>query len=153
LELHKHAIVRMKLMAPSLDNSFRRRVRSEDEESQFNSLLEIVQVINLVPYEGRSSGYIRKNEVFNPHFVAKRGIVKFNLRGLRYSRLEKTSQSIEHIFIRFRAELNALTDLVKLFVKESILAAGVVGLGVIVRVCDDLHAPDLFQDKYIHGFV
>nr|GEZ41818.1 RNA-directed DNA polymerase, eukaryota, reverse transcriptase zinc-binding domain protein [Tanacetum cinerariifolium] len=49
LELHKHATVRMKLMAPSLDNSFRRRVRSGAEESQFNSLLEIVQVINLVP--------------------------------------------------------------------------------------------------------
>nr|GEW53270.1 RNA-directed DNA polymerase, eukaryota [Tanacetum cinerariifolium] len=53
LELHKHAIVRMKLMAPSLDNSFRRRVRSGAEESQFNSLLEIVQVINLVPCEDR----------------------------------------------------------------------------------------------------
>nr|GFA02258.1 RNA-directed DNA polymerase, eukaryota, reverse transcriptase zinc-binding domain protein [Tanacetum cinerariifolium] len=53
LELHKHATVRMKLMAPSLDNSFRRRVRSGAEESQFNSLLEIVQVINLVPYEDR----------------------------------------------------------------------------------------------------
>nr|GEY04733.1 RNA-directed DNA polymerase, eukaryota [Tanacetum cinerariifolium] len=51
LELHKHATVRMKLMAPSLDNSFRRRVRSGAEESQFNSLLEIVQVINLVPCE------------------------------------------------------------------------------------------------------
>nr|GFA25097.1 RNA-directed DNA polymerase, eukaryota [Tanacetum cinerariifolium] len=33
LELHKHATVRMKLMAPSLDNSFRRRVRSGAEES------------------------------------------------------------------------------------------------------------------------
>nr|GEY58316.1 RNA-directed DNA polymerase, eukaryota [Tanacetum cinerariifolium] len=43
----------MKLMGPSLDNSFRRRVRSRAEESQFNSLLEIVQVINLVPYEDR----------------------------------------------------------------------------------------------------
>nr|GEU76596.1 retrovirus-related Pol polyprotein from transposon TNT 1-94 [Tanacetum cinerariifolium] len=30
LELHKHATVCMKLMAPSLDNSFRRRVRSGD---------------------------------------------------------------------------------------------------------------------------
>nr|GEX42033.1 nucleotide-binding alpha-beta plait domain-containing protein [Tanacetum cinerariifolium] len=50
-ELHKHATVCMKLMAPSLDNSFRRRVRSGAEESQFNSLLEIVQVINLVPCE------------------------------------------------------------------------------------------------------
>nr|GEW36361.1 cysteine-rich receptor-like protein kinase [Tanacetum cinerariifolium] len=37
LELHKHATVRLKLMAPSLDNSFRRRVRSGAEESQFNS--------------------------------------------------------------------------------------------------------------------
>nr|GFC64048.1 RNA-directed DNA polymerase, eukaryota [Tanacetum cinerariifolium] len=53
LELHKHAIVRMKLMAPSLDNSFRRRVRCGAEKSQFNSLLEIVQVINLVPCEDR----------------------------------------------------------------------------------------------------
>nr|GFC34698.1 RNA-directed DNA polymerase, eukaryota, reverse transcriptase zinc-binding domain protein [Tanacetum cinerariifolium] len=53
LELHKHATVRMKLMAPSLDNSFRRRVRSGPEESQFNSLLEIVQVINLVPCEDK----------------------------------------------------------------------------------------------------
>nr|GEZ10757.1 RNA-directed DNA polymerase, eukaryota [Tanacetum cinerariifolium] len=43
----------MKLMAPSLDNSFRRRVRSGAKESQFNSLLEIVQVINLVSYEDR----------------------------------------------------------------------------------------------------
>nr|GFD12336.1 RNA-directed DNA polymerase, eukaryota, reverse transcriptase zinc-binding domain protein [Tanacetum cinerariifolium] len=51
LELHKHATVRMKLMAPSLDNSFRRRVRSGAEKSQFNYLLEIVQVINLVPCE------------------------------------------------------------------------------------------------------
>nr|GEU76529.1 RNA-directed DNA polymerase, eukaryota, reverse transcriptase zinc-binding domain protein [Tanacetum cinerariifolium] len=51
LELHKHATVRMKLMAPSLDNSFRRRVRSGAEESQFNSLLEIMHVINLVPCE------------------------------------------------------------------------------------------------------
>nr|GFC78848.1 RNA-directed DNA polymerase, eukaryota, reverse transcriptase zinc-binding domain protein [Tanacetum cinerariifolium] len=33
LELHKHANVRMKLMAPSLDNSFRGRVRSGAEES------------------------------------------------------------------------------------------------------------------------
>nr|GEW68932.1 RNA-directed DNA polymerase, eukaryota, reverse transcriptase zinc-binding domain protein [Tanacetum cinerariifolium] len=49
LELNKHVTVRMKLMAPSLDNSFRRRVRSGAEESQYNSLLEIVQVINLVP--------------------------------------------------------------------------------------------------------
>nr|GFA23309.1 RNA-directed DNA polymerase, eukaryota, reverse transcriptase zinc-binding domain protein [Tanacetum cinerariifolium] len=48
LELHKHATVHMKLMAPSFDNSFRRRVRSGAEESQFNYLLEIVQVINLV---------------------------------------------------------------------------------------------------------
>nr|GFA07471.1 RNA-directed DNA polymerase, eukaryota, reverse transcriptase zinc-binding domain protein [Tanacetum cinerariifolium] len=53
LELHKHATVRMKLKAPSLDNSFRRRVRSGAEESQFYSLLEIVQVINLVPCEDR----------------------------------------------------------------------------------------------------
>nr|GFA38585.1 RNA-directed DNA polymerase, eukaryota [Tanacetum cinerariifolium] len=51
LELHKHATICMKLMAPSLDNSFRRRVRSGAEESQFNSLLEIVLVINLVPCE------------------------------------------------------------------------------------------------------
>nr|GEZ92003.1 RNA-directed DNA polymerase, eukaryota [Tanacetum cinerariifolium] len=43
----------MKLMAPSLDNSFYRRVRSGAEESQFNYLLEIVQVINLVPCEDR----------------------------------------------------------------------------------------------------
>nr|GEX16484.1 RNA-directed DNA polymerase, eukaryota [Tanacetum cinerariifolium] len=53
LELHKHATVRMKLMAPSLDNSFRRRVISGAEESQFKSLLKIVHVINLVPYEDR----------------------------------------------------------------------------------------------------
>nr|GEX82099.1 RNA-directed DNA polymerase, eukaryota, reverse transcriptase zinc-binding domain protein [Tanacetum cinerariifolium] len=53
LVLHKHATVRMKSMAPSLDNSFRRRVRSGAEELQFNSLLEIVQVINLVPCEDR----------------------------------------------------------------------------------------------------
>nr|GEX63125.1 RNA-directed DNA polymerase, eukaryota, reverse transcriptase zinc-binding domain protein [Tanacetum cinerariifolium] len=53
LELHKHATVRMKLMAPSLDNSFRKRVRSKAEESQFNSLLEIVQDVNLVPCEDR----------------------------------------------------------------------------------------------------
>nr|GFB71510.1 RNA-directed DNA polymerase, eukaryota [Tanacetum cinerariifolium] len=53
LELHRHATIRMKLMPPSLDNSFRRRVRSGAEESQFNSLLEIVQVINLVPCEDR----------------------------------------------------------------------------------------------------
>nr|GEX36674.1 RNA-directed DNA polymerase, eukaryota, reverse transcriptase zinc-binding domain protein [Tanacetum cinerariifolium] len=53
LELHKHAIVRMKFMAPSLDNSFRRRVRSGAEESQFNSLLEIMHVINLVPCADR----------------------------------------------------------------------------------------------------
>nr|GEW08551.1 putative ribonuclease H-like domain-containing protein [Tanacetum cinerariifolium] len=53
LELHKHATVCMKLMAPSLDNSFRRRVRSRAEESQFNYLLEIVQVINLVPCKDR----------------------------------------------------------------------------------------------------
>nr|GEX37635.1 galactinol synthase 2 [Tanacetum cinerariifolium] len=53
LELHKHATVRMKLMAPSLDDSFRRRVRSGAEETQFNYLLEIVQVINLVPCEDR----------------------------------------------------------------------------------------------------
>nr|GEW91447.1 RNA-directed DNA polymerase, eukaryota, reverse transcriptase zinc-binding domain protein [Tanacetum cinerariifolium] len=53
LELYKHATVRMKLMAPSLDNSFYWRVRSGAEESQFNSLLEIVQVINLVPCEDR----------------------------------------------------------------------------------------------------
>nr|GEY53497.1 hypothetical protein [Tanacetum cinerariifolium] len=33
LELHKHATVGIKLMAPSLDNSFRRRVRSGAEES------------------------------------------------------------------------------------------------------------------------
>nr|GFA49082.1 RNA-directed DNA polymerase, eukaryota [Tanacetum cinerariifolium] len=43
----------MKLKAPSLDNSFRRRVRSGAEELQFNYLLEIVQVINLVPCEDR----------------------------------------------------------------------------------------------------
>nr|GEZ26029.1 RNA-directed DNA polymerase, eukaryota [Tanacetum cinerariifolium] len=35
-------------MAPSLDNSFHRRVRSGAEESQFNSLLEIVQADNNV---------------------------------------------------------------------------------------------------------
>nr|GEU90520.1 RNA-directed DNA polymerase, eukaryota [Tanacetum cinerariifolium] len=51
--VHKHATVRMKLMAPSLDNSFRMRMRSGAEESQFNYLLENVQVINLVPYEDR----------------------------------------------------------------------------------------------------
>nr|GEU81705.1 RNA-directed DNA polymerase, eukaryota, reverse transcriptase zinc-binding domain protein [Tanacetum cinerariifolium] len=53
LELHKHATVCMNLMAPSLDNSFRRRVRSGAKESQFNFLLEIMQVINLVPCEDR----------------------------------------------------------------------------------------------------
>nr|GEV77150.1 RNA-directed DNA polymerase, eukaryota, reverse transcriptase zinc-binding domain protein [Tanacetum cinerariifolium] len=53
LELHKHATVRMKLIAPSLDNSFYGRVRSGAEESKFNSLLEIVQVINLVPCKDR----------------------------------------------------------------------------------------------------
>nr|GEZ09208.1 nucleotide-binding alpha-beta plait domain-containing protein [Tanacetum cinerariifolium] len=53
LELHKHATVRMKLMPPSLDNSFHRRVKSGATESQFNSLLEVVQVINLVPCEDR----------------------------------------------------------------------------------------------------
>nr|GFB24429.1 RNA-directed DNA polymerase, eukaryota [Tanacetum cinerariifolium] len=53
LELHKHATVRMKLMAPSLDNSFRRRVRNGAEESQFNYLLEIMHVINLVPCKDR----------------------------------------------------------------------------------------------------
>nr|GEX58052.1 RNA-directed DNA polymerase, eukaryota, reverse transcriptase zinc-binding domain protein [Tanacetum cinerariifolium] len=57
LELHKHATVRMKLMAPSLDNSFHRRVRSGAEESQFNSLMEIVRVINLVPCEDRISAH------------------------------------------------------------------------------------------------
>nr|GFB44737.1 RNA-directed DNA polymerase, eukaryota, reverse transcriptase zinc-binding domain protein [Tanacetum cinerariifolium] len=53
LELYKHTTIHMKLMAPSLDKSFYRRVRSGAEESQFNSLLEIVQVINLVPCEDR----------------------------------------------------------------------------------------------------
>nr|GFC62510.1 RNA-directed DNA polymerase, eukaryota, reverse transcriptase zinc-binding domain protein [Tanacetum cinerariifolium] len=33
LELNKHTTVRMKFMAPSLDNSFRRRVRTGAEES------------------------------------------------------------------------------------------------------------------------
>nr|GEX48390.1 RNA-directed DNA polymerase, eukaryota [Tanacetum cinerariifolium] len=53
LELHKHATIRMKMMAPNLDNSFCWRVKSGVEESQFNSLLEIVQLINLVPCEDR----------------------------------------------------------------------------------------------------
>nr|GEZ21641.1 RNA-directed DNA polymerase, eukaryota, reverse transcriptase zinc-binding domain protein [Tanacetum cinerariifolium] len=53
LELHKHVTVCMKLMALSLDNSFRRKVRSGVKESQFNSLLEIVRIINLVPCEDR----------------------------------------------------------------------------------------------------
>ncbi|GKA59730.1 hypothetical protein Tco_0759043 [Tanacetum coccineum] len=40
---------------------------------------------------------------------------------------------LKHIlYPAFQAELNALTDLVKLFVRESIRAAGVAGLGVIV---------------------
>nr|GFC43089.1 RNA-directed DNA polymerase, eukaryota, reverse transcriptase zinc-binding domain protein [Tanacetum cinerariifolium] len=53
LELHTQATVHMKLMVPSLDNSFRKRVRCRAKKSQFNSLLEIVQVINVVPCEDR----------------------------------------------------------------------------------------------------
>ena len=42
LETHKNATVRMKLLGPSLDDSFRRKVRSGAEESQLNSLLDIL---------------------------------------------------------------------------------------------------------------
>ncbi|GKC69550.1 RNA-directed DNA polymerase, eukaryota, reverse transcriptase zinc-binding domain protein [Tanacetum coccineum] len=48
LESCKNATVSMKLNDPSFDTSFRRRARGGIEESQLNSLLQIVQSINLV---------------------------------------------------------------------------------------------------------
>nr|GEW33182.1 RNA-directed DNA polymerase, eukaryota, reverse transcriptase zinc-binding domain protein [Tanacetum cinerariifolium] len=78
LELHKHATVRMKLMAPSLDNSFHRRVRSGAEESQFNSLLEIVQVINLVLYEDR-------NKLLFDNKTPKKALIFDNLFSLSFN--------------------------------------------------------------------
>nr|GFB75958.1 RNA-directed DNA polymerase, eukaryota [Tanacetum cinerariifolium] len=71
LELHKHAAVRMKLMTPSLDNSFRRRVRSGAEKSQFHSLLEIVQVINLVPCEDRYFCSLESERDYSVAFMRK----------------------------------------------------------------------------------
>ncbi|GJT93456.1 RNA-directed DNA polymerase, eukaryota [Tanacetum coccineum] len=48
LESCKNATVSRKLNDPSFDTSFRRRARGGIEESQLNSLLQIVQSINLV---------------------------------------------------------------------------------------------------------
>ncbi|GKB91091.1 hypothetical protein Tco_0963363, partial [Tanacetum coccineum] len=53
LELNKNATVSSKLNASSLDNSFRRKARSEIEEMQLNSLAEISRTTTLVPCEDR----------------------------------------------------------------------------------------------------
>ncbi|GKB23123.1 RNA-directed DNA polymerase, eukaryota, reverse transcriptase zinc-binding domain protein, partial [Tanacetum coccineum] len=53
LETYKNATVSMKLMASSIDHSFRRSMRSGVEESQFNSLLEIVASIRKLIDEQR----------------------------------------------------------------------------------------------------
>nr|GEY30601.1 RNA-directed DNA polymerase, eukaryota [Tanacetum cinerariifolium] len=98
LELHKHVTIRMKLMAPSLDNSFGKRVRSGAEESQFNSLLEIVQVINLVPCEDR---YFWSLESEGDYSVAS---IRKLVNEKRFQEVEKVYDSYE-IFSE-----NSITD-------------------------------------------
>ncbi|GJW28108.1 RNA-directed DNA polymerase, eukaryota [Tanacetum coccineum] len=71
LETYKNATVSMKLMASSIDHSFRRSVRSGVEESQFNSLLEIVQVTNLVPCEDRYRWFLESDGVFSVASIRK----------------------------------------------------------------------------------
>ncbi|GKD03673.1 RNA-directed DNA polymerase, eukaryota, reverse transcriptase zinc-binding domain protein, partial [Tanacetum coccineum] len=71
LELHKHATVHTKLMASSLDNSFRRNVRSGVEESQLNSLLDIVQVMTLVPCEDRYIWSLESDGAFSVVSIRK----------------------------------------------------------------------------------
>ncbi|GKA91310.1 hypothetical protein Tco_0813180 [Tanacetum coccineum] len=65
LESCKNATVSMKLNDPSFDTSFRRRARGGIEEYQLNSLLQIVQSINLVQCADRFRWTLKSDGEFS----------------------------------------------------------------------------------------
>nr|GEZ13641.1 RNA-directed DNA polymerase, eukaryota, reverse transcriptase zinc-binding domain protein [Tanacetum cinerariifolium] len=67
LELDKNSSVSTKMNAPSLDNSFRRRVRNGIEEMQYNSLVEISRMNTLVQCEDRYVWTLESDGVFRWH--------------------------------------------------------------------------------------
>ncbi|GJR10023.1 RNA-directed DNA polymerase, eukaryota [Tanacetum coccineum] len=71
LELNKNATVSSKLNASSLDNSFRRKARSEIEEMQLNSLAEISRMTTLVPCEDRYVWTLESDGVFSVASIRK----------------------------------------------------------------------------------
>nr|GEY43105.1 RNA-directed DNA polymerase, eukaryota, reverse transcriptase zinc-binding domain protein [Tanacetum cinerariifolium] len=64
LELDKNSSVSTKMNAPSLDNLFRRRVRSGIEDMQYNSLVEISRMTTLVQCEDRYVWTLESDGVF-----------------------------------------------------------------------------------------
>nr|GFB90241.1 RNA-directed DNA polymerase, eukaryota [Tanacetum cinerariifolium] len=71
LELDNNSSVSTKMNAPSLDNSFRRRVRSGIEEMQYNSLVEISRMNTLVQCEDRYVWTLESDGVFSVASIRK----------------------------------------------------------------------------------
>ncbi|GKC97535.1 hypothetical protein Tco_1167810 [Tanacetum coccineum] len=71
LELNKNATVSSKLNASSLDNSFRRKLRSGIEEMQLISLAEISRMTTLVPCEDRYVWTLESDGVFSVASIRK----------------------------------------------------------------------------------
>ncbi|GJX12989.1 hypothetical protein Tco_0204747 [Tanacetum coccineum] len=70
-ELNKNATINSKLNASSLDNSFKRKARSEIKEMQLNSLAEISQMTTLVPCEDRYVWTLESDGVFSVASIRK----------------------------------------------------------------------------------
>nr|GFB53754.1 RNA-directed DNA polymerase, eukaryota, reverse transcriptase zinc-binding domain protein [Tanacetum cinerariifolium] len=71
LELDKNSSVSTKMNAPSLDNSFRRRVRNGIEEMQYNSLVEISRMNTLVQCKDRYVWTLESDGVFSVASIRK----------------------------------------------------------------------------------
>nr|GEW23231.1 RNA-directed DNA polymerase, eukaryota [Tanacetum cinerariifolium] len=65
LELNKNVSVSSKLNAPRLDTSFRRIARSGIEETQFNSMVEIVKATSLMPCDDRYTWSLENDGTFS----------------------------------------------------------------------------------------
>nr|GEX69201.1 nucleotide-binding alpha-beta plait domain-containing protein [Tanacetum cinerariifolium] len=71
LELNKNISVSLKFNAPRLDTSFRRIARSGIEETQFNSMVEIVKATSLMPCDDRYTWLLGNDGTFSVASIRK----------------------------------------------------------------------------------
>ncbi|GKC46689.1 hypothetical protein Tco_1064411 [Tanacetum coccineum] len=124
LELNKNATVSSKLNASSLDNSFRRKARSEIEEMQLNSLAEISRMTTLVPCEDRYVWTLESDGVFSVASIRK------EIDGNQFQDVSLPTRWVKYVPIK----VNNIAGKVKLTRSQRVLRISRRGMVILIRL-------------------